>query len=264
MFVSQRSGDGDIYALDPEDLSVSPLVTTPEGEGGPVFDASRNRIVFQRFGEDRTALYADGERVMRDPNGDAPPSWSADGAWLVYSAKRDANENLYLASVDGSSERRLTDGVFTDRYPVFAPDSRQVAFARNDGFGWDLFVLDIETRSERRLTLDATYVGHPSWSEDGRFLVFDRYYDEQAEIALLDIETGAITRLTDRNGNDLKPVFLPGGERVVFAADASGENEWDLWMVDITSGELTQLTDTPGFDGGPAYAPKSAWRRLLR
>ncbi|MEM9688422.1 MAG: hypothetical protein AAF917_02995 [Pseudomonadota bacterium] len=261
VFVSQRSGDGDIYAIDPDSGAVSPLITTPASEGGAIWDAERNRIVYQVFGDDGTELRSDGRRVMGDPSAEAPPSWSPDGRYLVYSAKRDSNENLYLATVDGSSERRLTDGPYTDRYPVFSPDGQSVAFARRDTRGWDLFVVSLTTREERRLTNDGEYVGHPSWSAEGRSLVFDRTYDGQADIASVDVQTGELRRLTERLGNDLKPVYLPDG-RVVFAADVDSRNEWDLWILDTATGELRQLTETPGFDGGPVYAPRSAWRHL--
>ncbi len=261
VFVSQRSGDGDLYALDPDSGSVTPLITTAEPEGGAKYDPGRNRIVYQVFDDDGAELHSNGRRLMRDPNGDAPPSWSADGRYLVYGAKRDSNENLYIATVDGSSERRLTDGPFTDRYPVFSPDSQQIAFARRDTRGWDLYVITLATGETRRLTDDGEYVGHPVWSPDGRSLAFDRTWAGQADIAAVDIDGGDVRRLTEREGNDLKPAFLPDG-RIVFAADPAGSNEWDLWMLDPATGELTQLTDSPGFDGGPAYAPASSWRKL--
>ncbi len=261
VFVSQRSGDGDLYALDPASGSVTPLITTADAEGGPRYDEKRGRIVYQVFSDDGAELKSNHRRLMRDPNGDTPPSWSADGRYLVYSAKRDSNENLYLATVDGSSERRLTDGPYTDRYPVFSPDSAKVAFARRDRRGWDLHVLTLATGETQQLTNDGEYVGHPSWSPDGRSLVFDRTWAGQADIAMIDINGGEIRRLTERLGNDLTPVFLPDG-RIVFAADPSGDNEWDLWMLDTESDELTQLTDSPGFDGGPVYAPDSSWKSL--
>lgn len=261
VFMSQRSGSGDLYALDPVELTVSPVVTTAAPEGNPAWDRARNRLVYQLFEDEQALLYADGRRVMADPNGDVPPSWSSDGTFIVFAANRDGNENLYLARVDGSGERRLTDGRFTDRYPVFSPDGQSIAFARQDGFGWDLHTLDLKTAQIQRRTLDGVYVGHPAWSPDGQAIAFDRHYDGQAEIAVLDTASGALRRLTERGGNDLRPAFSLDGRRIAFAADAGGS--WNLWEVGVNGDSLRQLTDSADFDGAPVYMPRSVWARFI-
>ncbi len=261
VFASQRSGDGDIYALDPSDLTVSPLITSPAPEGNPAWDKTRDRLVYQLFEDETALIYTDGKRVMADPNGDTPPSWSPDGTTIVFAANRDGNDNLYLARVDGSGERRLTDGRFTDRYPAFSPDGSTVVFARRDDFGWDLFTLDIATGEVKRRTLDGVYAGHPAFSPDGQTVVYDRHYEGQAEIAVLDLASGAVRRLTNREGNDLKPAFSLDGSRVAFAADSGGS--WNLWEIEVEDGTLRQLTDTDTFDGAPVYMPRSVWEHLV-
>lgn len=259
LFVSGRNGDRDLYRLDIDTQTSTRVVYGDTAESGPRYDRARNRLVYQRAGDDGTELWANGRRLMRDPNGEHPPDWSPDGRHIVFSARRDSRDSLYLAGVDGSSERRLTDGPFTDRYPVFSPDGRDVVFARQtDDAGWDLYRLGLASGEVERLTRDGVPVARPSFAADGRTLVFERDYDGQSEIALLDLASGELRRLTQLPGDDRWPLLLPDTPAVVFASDPDGSGEWDLWLLELATGDLSQLTDAPGYDGMPLCLPRSA------
>jgi len=69
-----------------------------------------------RFDRDgNTEIYvmnADGsqpERLTNELASDFGPSWSPDGAQLVFSSERDGNFEVYVMAADGSDPTRLTD-----------------------------------------------------------------------------------------------------------------------------------------------------------
>ncbi|MEQ9401112.1 MAG: hypothetical protein RJQ04_18245 [Longimicrobiales bacterium] len=263
-FATGRSGNGDIYALDPATGETVVVAGTALGEGTVRYDPSRARFVFHRFVEERALLVSsDGDTLFEDPNGDVAPAWSPDGGWIVYADVRGEREGLYLARPDGSQERPLTDGALVDRYPAWSPDSRRIVFARRLRDGWDLHAISPfeEGAPVVRMTGRETYVGHPAWSPDGGRIAFDTYVGNQTEIAVLDLAADSVRILTDRPGNDLIPAWSPDGAWIAFGGEPEGSGNWDLWRVDAGGGPVVRLTEDPSYDGGPVFVPAAVLGR---
>jgi Tol biopolymer transport system component len=74
--------------------------------------------------------------LTNEKKGAYDPAWSADGQWIVYSARAEkADEtDLYIMHADGSGRQRLTDGG-KDRGASWSPDGKQIAFARAEPSG---------------------------------------------------------------------------------------------------------------------------------
>ena len=53
---------------------------------------------------------------------------SPDGEWIAFS-EAGSQEDLFVARVDGSQYRRLTDDGFRDRGPIWAPDGKSDDFS---------------------------------------------------------------------------------------------------------------------------------------
>lgn len=261
VFSSGRSGDGDIYAINPATGETIQVAATAAPEGTARYDRARNRVVHHRYDEDGARLVSGGNDLFVDPNGDVAPDWSPDGEWIVYAEQGAATEGLFRARTDGSEPQRLTAGEAIDRYPAWSPDGKRIVFARRLGSGWDLFVRTVADNTEERLTSDGKYVGHPAWSPDGSRIAFDTFYGEQTEIAVLDLATRAIARLTDRAGNDLIPAWSADGRRIAFGGELDGAGNWDLWLVDVETLRVERLTREPSYDGGPVFVPASALER---
>jgi TolB protein len=49
------------------------------------------------------------------------PSWSPDGAYLVFQTNRDGNWEIYLMNADGSNPHNLTNNPADDQYPNLKP-----------------------------------------------------------------------------------------------------------------------------------------------
>jgi dipeptidyl aminopeptidase/acylaminoacyl peptidase len=106
------------------------------------------------------------------------------------------HNDLYYATLDGKTAKRLTDSPGVDELATFSPDGRRVAFVRQ----YDLYVVDVDTGKERRLTeggsatlrngkADWVYfeeIYHRSWraykwSPDSKSLVFQQFDDSGVE-----------------------------------------------------------------------------------
>lgn len=262
VFSSGRSGDGDIYAINPGTSEIVQVAGTDLPEGTVRYDAHLDRIVYHRYLEEpaQAMLVSEGEDLFVDPNGDVAPSWSPREGRIVYAASKDGQMDLYIADTNGGDEQRLTDDDFAERYPAWSPDGSEIVYAQRLETGWDLHIMKPfeEGMPVKRLTYDGVYVGHPAWSPDGNRIAYDTLIDDQAEIMMIELGSGEVTRLTNRAGNDLIPAWSPDGNQIAFGGEPGNAGNWDLWIVDIESLEINRLTREPAFDGGPVFVPASA------
>src|SRR6476661_3784792 len=56
---------------------------------------------------------------------------SPDGKWLAFTTSG-VREDLFVASVDGTDYRRLTDDAYRDRAPIWSPKGDRIAFGLNN------------------------------------------------------------------------------------------------------------------------------------
>lgn len=263
VFSSNRTGNGDLYAIHPESLELLQITSSDVAEGAPRIDAVRNRIVHHRYeGDPEIArLYVGSTWLMDDPHGEIPPVWSAQGSDLTYVARSDSGYALVRAQADGSGSQPIFQSDVELKYPVVSSAGALTYFLRRTEAGWGIVELDERHAAFRTLIEIAGYAGHLALSSDDSSLAFDTRYEGDAEIAILDIETGQVRRVTRRAGNDLVPSFSPDGRFVIHAGDQDGN--WDVWMTEITTGAQKRLTTDPSFDGGPVVVPDSTIRAAL-
>jgi dipeptidyl aminopeptidase/acylaminoacyl peptidase len=159
---------------------------------------------------------------------DTAPRISPDGRWVVFLRDR----QLYVIPADGGEARRLTDLPGGVSAPVWAPDSRRVAFVarvpeagRYDADGKP------EAEAPRRIT-DLRY------RVDNVGFLRDRFQ----QVFVVGIEGGDARQLTDGEADFNGPVWSPDGRHVLAIAPRQ----------DV--GEMTLHDDVYAVpaDGGPA------------
>lgn len=141
--------------------------------------APRHHIVFSRVGPVSSQLFlakADGtgEQSLLDNTGlDYSPSFSPDGAWIVFTSERNGSADIYRVHPDGSGLQRLTDDPAFDDQAAVAPSGKALAFVSSRGAGKaHIWLLDLENRATRLLTPSSGSEFRPAWSPDGRWVAF--------------------------------------------------------------------------------------------
>jgi TolB protein len=105
-----------------------------------------------------------------------------------------------------------------------SPDGRHIAFWRLGSNGFDLWVADADLKKARPLGVSSLFGGSiaPAWSGDGQRLAVPASTHSLSDVAVVDLPTDSIAYLTDTPALEVPFQFLPDGDRVVFAAYASG------------------------------------------
>jgi Tol biopolymer transport system component len=81
------------------------------------------------------------------------PAISPDGKLLAWQTnENEKNDEIYLANIDGSNERDLTDSPGDDGHPWFSRDGGVIVFESNRTGSWEIWKVDLKTRKFTQLT----------------------------------------------------------------------------------------------------------------
>ncbi len=207
----------------------------------------------------------DGSRLTNLTNStdtnDMSPTWSPDGAQLVFSSNRDGNYELYMMNRDGSNVIRLTDNPAHDELPAWSPDGKWIAFvsdrdrptAPNSNPERDIYVLAARAPSEvYRLTDDPRDDTEPTWAPNSQQLAYASNVDRVYRIYTMNIDGADKTVLQAFAWNERYPAWSPVDNRLLFGSGRNGN--WDLVSQDVETGEETQLTIDVSEDVRPAWS----------
>ena len=81
-----------------------------------------------------------------------------------------------------------------------------------------------------------------SISPDGTRLAFARPWEHRMNVYVREIATGTEKRITSATERDIAGFFWKGNDRIVYAQDSGGDENFHVYITDITGGEARDLT----------------------
>jgi Tol biopolymer transport system component len=116
------------------------------------------------------------------------PSISPDGRQIVFARtwvdkmKDQSRSNLWIVDSDGARIRELTRGSWRDSSPVWAPDSKRIAFLSDRDGTNQLHVMYTDTGEVAQLTHLPRPPSGIRWSPDGRQIAFSQMIPDEEPI----------------------------------------------------------------------------------
>jgi serine/threonine protein kinase len=164
--------------------------------------------------------------ITNVPEGACQPSWSPDGARLVFTSPCPFNtdsyrdSSLYIINADGTELTPLNTAPGGDFDPAWSPDGKRIAFTSLRDGRKEIYVLDIETSNLTRLTASETdeESSQPAWSPFGNQIVFVKKRVGALQIWTM-TDTGQNQEQVVRSGQtywDFSPAWSRDGQYILF------------------------------------------------
>ncbi len=185
------------------------------------------------------------------------PSLSPDKGWIAFTSNRDGNFEIYVASTDGMTRRRVTyhaNATSTD--PVWSTDGSNIVYSSNVGGTWDLYQINVASGQEKQLTNGTGSSLNPRYSPDGNNVIFESVVDDVSQIYRLTLATMQLTKLSDGKGNDRNPTYSHDGSKIAFYSFRNSLNSV-LYIMNADGSNVTAVSDPTMSAVNPSWSPDS-------
>lgn len=176
---------------------------------------------------------------------------------------------VFAASIDHGTTRRLTNTPQQERSVFFAPDGRSLYFSAERGDSWDILKVSLAREDEDRFfestSLKEEIVAggpgeqfQPVISPDGKLMA---YLEDRDTLKVRTLEGGAEKVVIPAAQNysyadgDIEYSFAPDSRWL--AATYYGHQRWinEVALIDLEKNQVTNLTDSGYTEGMPIWSP---------
>jgi eukaryotic-like serine/threonine-protein kinase len=166
--------------------------------------------------------------LTSNTNGSQAPVWSPDGRRVAYRGTRKGFRNVWIKSVDGTSEeQQLTKGDHLQTPLSWSPDGQSLLYSDTDPVtGQDIWVVSPVDRTAKPLVRALQVQADAQWSPDGRWIAFRSEESGRGEVFVVPFPlTGQRWPISTAGGYE--PTWSPDGRQLFYRS--AGQ----MWAVDV-------------------------------
>lgn len=190
------------------------------------------------------------------------PAISPDGKTVAFSYKGD----IWTVPANGGQARQITTNPAYDAYPVWSPDSRQIAFASSREGSMDIYVVGRDGGTPRRITTDSGDEYPMAWRNDSTIMLKASIMPKATSIMFTNFSQ--VYEVSDKGGRMRLFSDIPmedisvGNDGALLYHDNKGYEDpfrkhhqspicRDIWL--YKGGNYTKLTNFAGEDRTPVW-----------
>lgn len=226
-------------------------------------DISKTHIVFAYANDLWVAPKSGGAAfpLASPPGGEAFPRFSADGKTIAFVGNYEGNRDVYTIPLEGGIPTRVTHHpaaeVLCDWTGPGFEGGDQLTFMMSGlaGLGRQTQIFTVPATGGLATQLPVPYSGFGAMSPDGTILAYSphsidtrtwkRYRGGMAtDLWLFNIKDKTSRQITDWEGTDTLPMWIPGGDGsvVYYHSDNGPEHRMNIWAYSIADGRREQIT----------------------
>ncbi len=261
-FASDRSGNFEIYVMNPDGGGLVQVTNHPAEDLNPTWSPDGERLAFVSNRDGNKEIYivdAGGGPPVRLTNNaaeDFDPAWSPSvtNPQIAFVSNRDGNDEVYVMNADGSGQTNLTQNPADDNDPAWAPTGTLLSFASNrDGDKFEIYRMTSTGTNQMRLTNNAFNDVSTTWSS-GR-ITFQTDRDGNDEIYTMNADGTNQIRITNNTAFDLDPSRAPDGAVIAFVSNRNGVDNLEIYIANADGSNVIRLTNNAASDVDPAVQP---------
>jgi len=275
----EKADNADIYVKSISGEKPLRITTSPALDLRPAWSPDGQRICFIRIDPSdgkigvyvASVLAAAPERFLFSVNQEPGTiAWSPDGKYIATSDAQPGSKatKIILFSPETGERRDLTKlpvQFWSDSIPAFSPDSKTVAFIRqNSPITGDIYTVPVNGGEPRRITFDnARYsfdsgiIGGLTWTSDGSELIFSSTRGGLPSLWRVAVAGGEPERLPVGGDNTYYPSVSLQGHRLSYTRVSGGT---PIYRIETSAAPgqravATKFLSSTREDASPRYSP---------
>lgn len=204
---------------------------------------SAKRLLVESRGQIVTLPVGEGEaRVWKAKPGVRfqHPVMSTDAKSVAYVSDEDGEQQIWIASADGTNPRKLTSGKRQIKSIHWSPDSKWLTYFDTH---MRLYVISATGGAPKEIAHYSDFFASPlhNFSPDSKWIVYSRnaMHTANRQIEIFDVEKGVSRTISDGIADDFSPAFSVDGKWIAFLSQRNIQLRDDVVLNQMNTGNMT-------------------------